>query len=117
MNYRAMRQAAGLTQAEIAFRVGCSRGYYSAIETGRVQPSARLRAELLCQLTVMSQQEGQIGEETIQLAWLDIMGALECLGDAEISLQWAIRTAPTRPMVAALTKIAAAVRATERVLG
>ena len=45
MNFRQKRKEMGLTQADMAFRIGCSRQYYNELE--KHPNSRRLSAELL----------------------------------------------------------------------
>jgi len=49
---KAIRQAAGLSQADVAIRVGCSESTIWGIESGRSNPSLRLAIQLAKALEV-----------------------------------------------------------------
>jgi XRE family transcriptional regulator, regulator of sulfur utilization len=51
-NLRRLRKERGLTQEQLAERVGMEQGYYSRIERGRVTPSIRTALKLAGALDV-----------------------------------------------------------------
>ena len=57
-NMKVARMMKGLTQVDLAQRVGCSEALVSKIETGRARPDRELKRQIACVLAIETWEVG-----------------------------------------------------------
>ena len=109
-NLRALRNAAGLTQPQLAERAGIEQGYLSKLENGRAAPSQEVIERLATALAVTPAQLTAPTDHAQRSARAYVFGALFGIAAVAVGLLMASPDEPARPALSPdspLTVIAA----------